>query len=163
MQAETPCAQPFFGMSEYQQALDTVIGHAQHTLQLFDFNLHDGGWNSPQRYARLKRFLLHSPHNRLHIALHSVDYVSRNCPRMLNLLREHSYAVFIHQTNPELRAVFDPLLIADDAHYAHRFHYEQPRGEYVLNDLAKTQALLQRFDEIWQASTAAVSATTLGL
>ena len=163
MQAETPCAQPFFGMSEYQQALDAVIGHAQHTLQLFDFNLHDGGWNSPQRYACLKRFLLHSAHNRLHIALHSVDYVSRNCPRMLNLLREHSYAVFIHQTNPELRAVFDPLLIADDAHYAHRFHYEQPRGEYVLNDLAKTQGLLLRFDEIWQASTAAVFATTLGL
>lgn len=163
MHDEIPFVRPFSGMTEYRQALDAVIEHTRHTLQLFDFDLHDGGWNSPQRYARLKRFLLASVHNRLHIALHSVDYVSRNCPRMLNLLREHSYAVFIHQTNPEARAVFDPLLIGDDAHYAHRFHFEQPRGEYVLNDLAKTQGLIQRFNEIWQASTVAVSATTLGL
>ena len=151
------------GRIEYQEALDTVIDHARYTLRIFDFDLHDGGYNAVPRYDRLKRFLLASSKNRLLIVLHRVDYLKRDCPRMLNLLREHSEAVFIHQTNAEARNVFDPLLIADDAHYVHRFHYEQPRAECVLNDLALTQPFLQRFEEIWQASTLAVAATTIGL
>ena len=163
MPDETPFAQDFSSLLEYRQALDTVVAQASHTLRLFDCDMHDGGLNSPQRYAGLKSFLFASPQNRLHIALHNVDYISRNCARMMSLLREHSYAVFIHQTNPEARAVFDSMLIGDDAHFVHRFHYEQPRGEYVLNDPDQTQALLQRFAEIWHASTLAVPATTLGL
>ena len=55
------------------------------------------------------------------------------------------------------------MLIADDAHYVHRFHYEQPRAELVLNDHKLTQPLLYRFEEIWHASTLAVTATTIGL
>ena len=163
MSDETPFAQYFTSLLEYRQALDTVVARACHTVHLFDCDMHDGGWNSPQRYAGLKSFLLGSPHNRLYIVLHNVDYVSRNCPRMIRLLREHSYAVFIHQTHPEARGVFDPMLVADDAHYLHRFHHKQPRGEYVLNDPDQTQGLLQRFNEIWHASTLAVPATTLGL
>jgi len=151
------------GRIEYQQALYTVIEHARHTLRIFDYDLHDGGYNAAQRYDGLKRFLLARPQNRLLIVLHSVDYLKRDCPRMLNLLREHSEAVFIHQTQAEARSAADPLLIADDAHYVHRFHYAQPRAERVLNDLALTQPFLHRFEEIWQASTLAVAATTIGL
>ena len=163
MSDETPFAQYFTSLLEYRQSLDTVVAQARHTVRLFDCDMHDGGWNSPQRYEGLKSFLLGSPQNRLYIVLHNVDYVSRNCPRMIRLLREHSYAVFIHQTHPEARGVFDPMLVADDAHYLHRFHYEQARGEYVLNDPDQTQGLLQRFNEIWHASILAVPATTLGL
>ena len=151
------------GRIEYQQALDTVIEHARHSLRIFDYDLRDGGYNAVQRYERFKRFLLASSKNRLLIVLHRVDYIKRDCPRMLNLLREHSDAIFIHQTNAEARVASNPLLIADDAHYVHRFHYEQPRAEWVLNDLALTQPFLQRFDEIWQASTLAVAPTTIGL
>jgi len=151
------------GRIEYQQALDTVIDQARHTLRIFDYDLHEGGYNAVPRYERLKRFLLGSTNNRLFVVLHSVDYVNRECPRMQNLLREYSYAVFIHQTNSEARMASDPLLIADDAHYVHRFHYEQPRAELVLNDHKLTQPLLHRFEEIWHASTLAVTATTIGL
>ena len=151
------------GRIEYQQALDTVIEHARHTLRIFDFDLHDGGYNALPRYDRLKRFLQARSKNRLLIVLHNVEYIKRDCPRILNVLREHSEAVFIHQTNAEARNISDPLLIADDAHYVHRFHYEQPRVERVLNDLALTQPFLHRFEEIWHASTLAVAATTIGL
>ena len=163
MPDETPFSQHFTSLAEYRQGVDAVVAQVRHTLRLFDFDMHEGGWNSPPRYAHLKQFLLASPHNRLHIALHNVDYVNRNCPRMMRLLREHSYAVFIHQTNPEARSIFDSMLIADEVHYVHRFHYEQPRGEHVLNNPDQTQGLLQRFNEIWHASTLAVPATTLGL
>lgn len=161
--SDEPISRYLSGRIEYQQALDTVIEHARHTLRIFDYDLHEGGYNAVQRYERLKRFLLGSTNNRLFVVLHSVDYVNRECPRMQNLLREHSYAVFIHQTNTEARMAYDPLLIADDLHYVHRFHYEQPRAELVLNDHKQTQPLLHRFEEIWHASTLAVTATTIGL
>ena len=53
------------GRIEYQQALDTVIGYARHTLRIFDFDLHDGGYNAAPRYEGLKRILLARPQNRL--------------------------------------------------------------------------------------------------
>lgn len=161
--SDEPLSQYLSGRIEYQQALDTVIEHARQTLRIFDFDLHEGGYNDARRYEGLQRFLRASPQNRLFIALHSIEYINRECPRMQNLLREHSFAVFIHQTNAEARAACDPLLIADDAHYVHRFHYEQARAELVLNDPALTRPLLLRFEEIWHASTLAVPATTLGL
>jgi hypothetical protein len=161
--SDEPSSQYLSGRIEYQQALDTVIGHARHTLRIFDYDLHEGGYNALQRYELLKRFLVADTNNRLFVVLHSVDYLNRECPRMNNLLREHSYAVFIHQTNAEACMASDPLLIADDLHYVHRFHYEQPRAELVLNDHKLTQPLLLRFEDIWHASTLAVTATTIGL
>jgi len=153
----------FSGITEYQQALDTVISHAQRSIQVFDYNLHEGGWNSAQRFETLKNFILNDREARLHIVLHSTDHVRRNCVRLLNLQRQYSYAVFIHETLPEARSINDPMIIVDKQHYVHRFHYEQPRGELVLNDPEQTQKLLLRFDEIWHASAEAVTATTLGL
>lgn len=156
-------AQYLSGRVEYQEALDGVIEHARHTLRIFDFDLHEGGYNALSRYQRMKRFLLAHPKNRLLIVLHNVDYLNRECPRMRNLLQEHSEVILIHQTSAEARAASDSLLIADDAHYVHRFHYAQPRAECVLNNPALTQPFLRRFEEIWQASTLAVPATTIGL
>lgn len=158
-----PITQLIDGLSAYQQALDSVIAHAQRTLQVFDYDLHEGGWNSPQREELLKNFVLRNSGNQLQIVLHSVDYVSRYCPRLLNLQRQYSFAVFIHATQPEARSVYDPLLIADGRHYVHRFHYNQARGEMVLYDPDQTQCLALHFDEIWQASSVAVTATTIGL
>ena len=163
MTDEAPLARPLASLSEYQAALDAVIEQACHALYLFDYDLHEGGWGSPQRYENLKRFVLASPHNQLRIVLHSTDHVRRNCPRLLNFQRQYSYAVAIHETHPEARSIYDPMLIADGRHYVHRFHYEQPRGEQVLDDPERTQRLMLRFEEIWQASTLAVTATTLGL
>lgn len=158
-----PFSQHFARLSEYQHALDQVIAQARQSVHLFEYDLHEGGWNSPQRAELLKRFVLGSANNRLQIALHSVDFVRRNCPRLLNLQRQYSYAVFIHETNPEARSINDPMLIADGRHYVHRFHYAQARGELVLHDPEQTLRLSRRFDEIWHASIVAVTATTLGL
>ena len=153
----------FSGVAEYQQALDSVIAHAQRFIQVFDYDLREGGWNSLQRFEALKNFILNDREARLHIVLHNVEYVRRQGVRLLNLQRQYSHAVFIHETLPEARSINDPMILVDKQHYVHRFHYEQPRGELVLNNPDPTQRLLRRFDEIWHASAEAVTATTLGL
>lgn len=159
----SPLSHAFSTLGEYRSALDMVIAEARQELRIFDYDLHDGAWNNPERYSRLRDFLLRDTRNRLFIVLQKIDYAQNQCPRLMKLLREHSYAILIHQTETEARGVFDPFLIADGQHYVHRFHYAHPRGDAVLNDADKTQSLSQRFHDIWRASFLAIPATTLGL
>ena len=157
-----PVSRPLSGMVEYQQALDEVLVYARHWVRVFDYDLHEAGWNSPARFERLNQFLLERD-AQLHIVLHSIDFVTRHCPRLLVLLRQFSEKVAIHQTTSEARSAADPMLIVDDACYVHRFHYQQPRAELALHTPTHTSALLRRFEEIWHASAPAVTATVLGL
>ena len=160
---QVPAAGHFDSLTDYRAAIDRLVLAARRQIRIFDRNLSDAGFNDAARYDALRTFLLGGRDRRLEVVLHEVDFVQRYCPRLLSLQRQFSHAVSIHQTLPEARGVYDGMLIADDAHYVHRFHFDHPRGEWVLNDLARTQPLLRRLEEIWQASILAVSATTLGL
>jgi hypothetical protein len=69
----------------------------------------------------------------------------------------------VHETEGEARRACDPVVLADERDYLHRFHYDHARALLALDDPAGAHGLLQRFQEIWEASIPAVSATTLGL
>lgn len=161
--SQLPAAGHFDTPAEYRLAIDQAVRAARRSIRVFDRNLEDAGFNGAARFETLRAFLLSGRDRRLDFVLHDVDYVQRYCPRVLSLQRQFSHAVNIHQTTSEARSVHDGILVVDDAHYVHRFHFDHPRGEWVLNDLAKTQPLLRRFESLWQASAPAVSATTLGL
>jgi len=161
--AQVPAAGRFETPSQYRFAIDRLVERAGRHIRVFDRNLEGAGFNDAARFEALRRFLLHSRDNRLHFVLHDPGPVQRDCPRLLLLLRQFSHAVSIHQTSQEARGIYEGIIVADDAHYVHRFHFDHPRGDWVLNDIGRTQGLLRRFDEIWQASAVAVSATTLGL
>jgi hypothetical protein len=95
--------------------------------------------------------------------LHEVDKIDRHHPRMLHLLEQFSEAVSIRRTLQDAKHVYDPFVIFDASHYLHRFHYDHLRAAQGLNDVLGTQQLLDRFQEIWDASAPAVSPTVTGL
>lgn len=163
MTADSDMRQNLSGNNEIEAAINTVIPHAQRTLRIFDFNLENGGYNSPARFELFRNFLLESRVNRIDIAIHNSDYISRYCPRMLILLAQFSHAISIHLTNEEAKSVHDNFIIADHAHYIHRFHYDSPRAIIALHDPSGAIDLAKRFTEIWAKTTPAVFATTLGL
>jgi hypothetical protein len=151
------------GRAEYEAAINTLLQHTQKKLCIFDFSLEDGGYNSPQRYELFKNFLLTSRANRLQIVVHDTDYITKSCPRLLMLLHQFSHAIEINETQLHAKSVYDPFMIADERHYLHRFHYEDSRAVLSLHDPTGAGNLILRFEEIWEASGPAVSATTLGL
>ena len=151
------------GRNDLDEAINSVISHAQRYLRIFDYNLAEGDYNSPGRFDMLRNFLLISRANRLDIALHDTDHLTRYCPRMIILLQQFSHAIRIHKISPETKGVDDPFIIADESHYVHRFHYDGPRGLLALHDTPGTLLLSQRFKEIWDASSPSTFATTLGL
>ncbi len=142
------------GAAACEQALDELIANATYTVRIFDKNI-GHGFNSPRRCELLRRLLLARRTNRVYIVLHETANIISDCPRLMLLLRQFSHAVSIHQTLPEARCVYDPFAVADDMRFV--------RGFATVGDVAATQLLLKRFDEIWQASVPSVPATTVGL
>jgi hypothetical protein len=148
---------------EYRDAVERLIELAERELRVFDADFSDLEINSPKQSELLRGFLLRSRNNRLYIAVHDVEHIRNYCPRLLDLLRQFSDRMFIHQTQGEAARVQDCFVLADTLHIVRRPVRTQPRGTLKLGDEQEAQGMLLRFSEIWDSSFPAVSASTSGL
>ena len=151
-----------FGNTEYEAAIDTILQRAASKIRIFDHAL-GREYNSSGRTEMLRRFLLASRRNTLQIVVHDTGTLDRNCPRIFNLLRTYGHAISINETHPSAKLVYDPFVIVDDRCFVHRFHFDEMRGLAGLDDPIGAHTFIERFSEIWEASSPAVFATTLGL
>ena len=144
-------------------AIDELIGLAQHRLQIFDIDLSQGAWQAAARADKLAAFLRRAPKARIELILQDLRWFEASCPRILALLRLHSYAITVYRTGEEARSAMDPLLIADGRHFLHRFHIDQPRASYALEQPQLARPLVTRFEQIWATGEPGLTATVLGL
>jgi len=152
----------FEGMNEYEALIDELIPTTVRIIRVFDKSL-SRAWNGSQRYEALRQFLLADRQNRLLIVVHNAEPIERECPRMVELLRQFGASLKIHETLSLAKEVYDPFVVFDANHYLHRFHYRFLRASQGTNELIGAQQLLDRFAEIWDASAHAVSAGASGL
>ena len=150
-------------VAEQVAAIDELIGLAQRRIRVFDYDLSETGWNDAGRVERLGAFLRGMRGRRLDVIVHDTSYLERSCARLLGLLRACSYAVTIYRTGPEARHASDPLIIVDDAHSLHRYHFEQPRATLAIHQPGETRPLAMRYDDIWATGEPGIDATVLGL
>jgi hypothetical protein len=154
---------PLSGIAESQAAIDEVIAAARQTLRLFDMSLMHRGFNSPARIDGLRRFLVAGRAHRMLVALHEVEGLERDAPRLLALLRQFPMSIEIHRTIGQARKAMDPFLVADDHAAWHQLHHEQPRAIVALHSPPDAIPLVQRFDEIWELSEPCALGRVLGL
>jgi hypothetical protein len=152
----------FESLREYEALIDELIPGTERTIRVFDRRL-SRAWNGPQRHDQLRRFLLASRANRLLIAVHETDTLEQDCPRMVQLLQQFGHAMKIHQTLRAARQLYDPFVVFDASHYLHRFHYDRMRAAQGTHDVNGAQQLLDRFDEIWEATAPTALAGVTGL
>jgi len=158
-----PSYRQISGIAESLEAMDEVISVAERTIRIFDISLSNRGFNSPARAAALREFLVRGRSHRILIALHETELLERENPRLLTLLRQFPMSIEIHRTLAQARNATDPFILADDHSVWHQLHVEQPRAVVAVHSPADTLPISQRFEEIWDLSEPAVSATTLGL
>ena len=151
------------GIAESLQAIDQVVAAAQRTLRIFDISLSNRGFNSPARADALREFLVRGRSHRVLIVLHETSLLERDNVRLLTLLRQFPMSIEIHRTIAQARNAMDPFVVADDHSVWHQLHYEQPRAVVAIHSPEDAAPIAQRFNEIWDLSEPAVSATTLGL
>jgi hypothetical protein len=150
-------------LAEQTRGIDRLIDLAQHTLQVFDRDLAEGGWSSADRAERLTRFLRRSRNARVSIIVHDTRHLETACPRLLALLKTYGHAMAIWRTGAEARHASDALVIADGRHHLHRYHVDQPRATLALEMPQATQPLAARFEEIWATGEPALGGSVLGL
>ena len=153
---------PLTGFKDYESAIDRVIGLALGRIRIFDRRL-SAEYNTTVRIDAIRTFLLANRMNRISIVVHEAERIRNDCPRLVSLQRQFANAISIHRTLSLARGVYDPFCVADGSHYARRFHFDSMRGAIALNDAEGAAELVRRFDEIWEVSQPAVTATTLGL
>jgi hypothetical protein len=144
-------------------AIDQLIDLAQHRLQVFDVDLSQGGWQTAARADRVAAFLRRNPDARIELIVHDPRWLESSCPRLTNILRLHSHGMTVYRTGQEARSAMDPLLIADGRHFLHRFHIDQPRASFAVEQPHLARPLVTRFEQIWATGEPGLSATVLGL
>ena len=160
---DAPIYERFDTNQGFQAAVDRLLDQPGRELRVFDPDGAALRLNDPARVQRLERYLLASRTRRLYLVVHSTDHLTRQCPRLMGLLRRFSHAVQINRTQEEIREVQDAFLLLDSVHYVRRPVAALFRGSMGLGDENEGQALRGRFGEIWAASFPAVSGTTIGL
>lgn len=160
---DAPIYERFETNEGFQAAVVRLMEQPGRELRLFDPDGAALRLNDPQRIEGLERFLLASRTRRLYLVVHNTEHLTRQCPRLLTLLRRFSHAMQINRTHEEIREVQDAFLLLDAMHYVRRPMASLFRGAMGLGDENEGQALRGRFGEIWSASYPAVSSTTVGL
>ena len=152
-----------FGERNYEAALDLVIASAQNELLIFDQDFVRGDYASLQRFERIQAFLAKNSLSKLTIILHNTDYFIQHCSRLFDLLTLYGHKMQVFATNDNAKIAKDCFIIADKRHYLRRFHIEQARFKYALDDMDECANLNMRFDELMDETTEALSSTKLGL
>lgn len=151
------------GERAFEAATMLLTTKAERELLIFDPDLSRGGYQSLRCYEVLRDFLAKDRQNRLVIVLHEADFFSAHCPRLQYLFQTYSHAISIYVTDESARVAQDAFVLADRKHYLHRFHINQARFKYILDDEVAIKPLQERFDQLLEATSSAVFATFTGL
>ena len=147
----------------YAEAINIILASAERELLIFDQDLSHGDFASKQKFELIQQFLNKSPSNQLTIVLQDTGYFKNKCPRLLDLLVIYGHKMTVYETNQTAKHAKDCFILADDKNYVKRFHIDQARFRYGLNDLASTNQLNTRFKELLEATQDVVTISRLGL
>jgi hypothetical protein len=151
------------GERNYEAALDIVIAHAESELLIFDQDFERGDYASLKRFELLFAFLSKDNLSKLTIILQNTEHFIQHCPRLFELLRNYGHKMVVYETNDAAKVAKDCFVIADKQHYVRRFHIDQARFKYALNDVEECANLSMRFEELLDETAEIVSTTKLGL
>ncbi len=148
---------------QYLAAADQLLASATHDLCVFDPDLTMLDFNAPSRIDILRRLLSANRNHRVRIALHDVTHVSTRSPRLLGLISTFPAGLVIQCTQGEAARAQDCFVIADGVNVVRRPAAAQPRGVLLLDDPNEGHAMQDRFEQIWESTYVAVSASKIGL
>lgn len=151
------------GERNYAMALDLVIAQAENHLLIFDQSFEKGDYASSKRFELIQLFLAKNATSELTIILQNAQFFSVNCPRLFDLLSIYGHKMRVFETNDFAKIAKDCFVIADKKHYCRRFHIDQARFKFALNDVETSASLLLRYDELLAETADTISVTKLGL
>jgi hypothetical protein len=151
------------GERAFEAATLLMITTGQRELLIFDPDLSRGGYQSLRCYEALRDFLSKGRQNRLTIVLHDSAFFSGSCPRLQRLFQTYSHSISVYLTDESAHVAQDAFALVDGKHYLHRFHINQARFKYVLDDEVAIRPLQERFDQLLDSTSSEIFPTFTGL
>ena len=165
-----PTGQPlmrttFDTRSAFVTHLQEALQRAQREVWFADRDFADWPLAEPAFTAALQGFLRQSAANQFRLLALDADRVPVAAPRFMSVLRGHALNAQCRVVPPHAASRFGEacsMLIVDRSLLVRRFHRDHARGAMEF-DPAAARPWLDQFETLWEESSSALSATTLGL
>lgn len=148
---------------DYIAALDTLLSGARRLIRIYDWDMSDGGYETPARIELLNEFCKQAQGRELRILLADDAWLKRHGGQMMRLLSVWGHLLHVRVRASEPPPARDCFVLVDDYGALKRFDKDQAKGVMRLESRSDVVALGIRFDGEWGRAEGRVSARTLGL
>lgn len=149
--------------SEFRAAFDALLAGAQRQLRLYDHDLSLLDIDHLPRHTALRALCVAGGGRRIEFLLDDISRVTRDQPRLMQLVRDFSHVLEIRQADPDAPRPDQAFVLADRHGVLLRADKSAVHGTLHMDDTRDSVALQQSFESMWQRSQASVTATSLGL
>lgn len=154
---------PFETPAEFRAAFDALLGSTQRQLRLYDHDLGLLEIDHQPRHASLRALCVAGGGRRIELLLDEIHHVARDCPRLMQLVRDFGHVIEIRQADPNMPRPDQAFALADRHGVLVRADKTALHGTLHLDDAHTAVMLHREFEGMWQRAQASVTATTLGL
>ena len=148
---------------EFRAAFDALLASTQRQLRLYDHDLSLLDIDHAPRHATLRALCVAGGGRRIELLIDDISRVARDCPRLMQLVRDFGHVLEIRQADPGAPRPDQAFVLADRHGVLLRADKSAVHGTLHMDDARDSVALQQSFESMWQRSQAVVTATTLGL
>jgi hypothetical protein len=148
---------------DYVSALNALLPSAAHLIRIYDWDLSDGGYETPGRIEMLGDFCKLGGVRSVKILLADDTYLKRHAGQMMRLLSVWGHMLHVRVRDSEPPPAHDCFVLADDKGVLKRYDKDETKGLMRLEARGDVAELGIRFDAEWGRASKRVSAHTLGL
>lgn len=143
-------------------AFDALLAGAHRLIRLYDREPAPWALDDADRHAALRAFCVAGGGRRIECLFDDVGRLSRDCPRLVRLLRDFGHVLEIRQAEPDTPLPDEAFALADRNGVLLRADKAAFRGALHPDEPGRGAALHQTFETLWQRAVR-VPATPLGL
>jgi hypothetical protein len=148
---------------DYVNALNTLLSGANRLIRIYDWDLSDGGFETPARIELLNEFCKQGLGREVKILLADDKYLRRDAGQMMRLLSVWGHVLKVRVRDSEPPPAGDCFVLVDDKGVLKRPDKDQAKGLMRPDARGDVAELAVRFDGEWGRAAGRVSAHTLGL
>ncbi|KAB2325263.1 hypothetical protein F8A86_02440 [Betaproteobacteria bacterium SCN1] len=149
--------------AEGRAAFDTLLAGAHRLIRLYDREPLPWALDDTDRHAVLRAFCAAGGGRRIECLFDDTRHLTRDCPRLMRLLRDFGHVLEIRQTEADTPLPDEAFALADRHGILLRADKAALHGIMHPDDPGRATRLHQTFEALWQRAAVRISATPLGL
>lgn len=146
---------------DYLNALSALLPSATHLIRIYDWDLSDGGYETPARIEFIKEFCKQG--RTIKILLADDTYLRHHAGQLMRLLSIWGHVLHVRVRDSDPPPAHDTFALADDKGVLKRYDKNEAKGLMRLDARGDVAELAIRFDGEWGRASRRVSGHTLGL